>query len=690
MRPVRAGSVCVLTAVMLHLTGAAVVTQSAPPQFGAHALTIAPGTSDDLRVLDGEVMRLQRDGSLRLLRERADSLIDGRMHERLAQYHNGLPVFGAEVTRQRANGITISMLGTVYRNLTLDTVPGLTAEQARAVMLAQPDAEAVIAEPELLVLPLDEGGFALAYRVVTRFPNDILVTFVDAHNGAQLMQFSDLHTQVGTGRGVLGDGKKISTDQAGGAFRTNDTLRPPAIETFDLKGNVTRTNDVLARRVTLGPSDLATDADNDWTDGAVVDGHVYAGWSYDYFAQQFNRRGIDDNNLPVRTIIHPISRDNFSAAVFNQNSAFFTNAFWSGTLRLMVYGVGLPPGWRLGGQAWDHVSGALDVVAHELTHGVTQFSSNLIYRGESGALNEAFSDMMGTGAEFFFDSVRRRGANYLIGEDVVTPGGIRSMANPEAYGDPDHYSRRYLQAGDNFGVHINSGIPNQAFYLAIEGGTNRTSGLSVDGVGAANRQQIERVMYRAFTSMLPANANFYLARLATIQSARDLYGAGSPAERAITQAWNAVGVTQQAARITFLFVPDPVPAAAPGRCSLQAPNFIFTVAAAEVSGVPFNVGASEIRFYTAGGVLSSAQPFNFAQLFNACSAGSNRIPAIGLPCASLCVTLGGAPGGFVEFALNGADDLGNRATFVSPRLRLGSAAASSEAPVNGSFVSIGQ
>jgi hypothetical protein len=124
--------------------------------------------------------------------------------------------------------------------------------------------------------------------------------------------------------------------------------------------------------------------------------------------------------------------------------------------------------------------------------------------------------------------------------------GIRSLANPGLYGQPDHHSRyRFLPvtpAGDNGGVHVNAGIPSHAFYLAIEGGANRTSGLSVQGVGAGNRDQIEKVFYRAFTLLMPASSGFVTARAATIQAARDLYGAGSAVERAVTQAWDAVGV----------------------------------------------------------------------------------------------------------------------------------------------------
>jgi thermolysin len=116
------------------------------------------------------------------------------------------------------------------------------------------------------------------------------------------------------------------------------------------------------------------------------------------------------------------------------------------------------------------------------------------------------------------------------------------LVNPSVFGDPDHYSLKFTGSEDDGGVHTNSTIPSHAFYLAIEGGRNRVSGLTVQGVGAANREQIEKSFYRAFTFLLPASANFSTARAATIQAARDLYGANSAAATAITQAWTAVGV----------------------------------------------------------------------------------------------------------------------------------------------------
>jgi Zn-dependent metalloprotease len=126
--------------------------------------------------------------------------------------------------------------------------------------------------------------------------------------------------------------------------------------------------------------------------------------------------------------------------------------------------------------------------------------------------------------------------------------GIRSMADPARDGQPDHYSKLVVlppdndDDHDNGGVHTNSGIPNHAFYLAIEGGTNRTSGIKVQGVGASNREQIEKVFYRAFAQLMPSNANFSMARAITLQAAQDLYGAGSPPYNAVRDAWTAVGV----------------------------------------------------------------------------------------------------------------------------------------------------
>jgi thermolysin len=231
------------------------------------------------------------------------------------------------------------------------------------------------------------------------------------------------------------------------------------------------------------------------------------------------------------------------------------NAFWCSECGadgrgVMVFGDGIPPTYFVdSGQTIGYFAASLDIAAHELAHGLTDYSSGLIYQGESGALNEAFSDIIGTSTEFYFQApgAAVRQADYLIGEDSITAladgiNGIRSMAVPTAFGDPDHYSERYQGSEDDGGVHTNSAIVSHAFFLAIEGGTHRLSNITVPGVGSQNREQIEKAFFRAFTMFLPPNATFALARSATIQAARDLYGAGSAAERAIVTAWTAVGV----------------------------------------------------------------------------------------------------------------------------------------------------
>jgi thermolysin len=529
-------------------------TPSAQVPRARRPAAFAAASPETLREWDSVTQAMLRNGELRVRQVRDDTQIPGRVNDRADQYFRGVRVFGGDVARQMdAQGATLSMFGNVYTGIDIAVDPDVTPDAVRARVDALAGAEQVQSqdnEPELMVLPLADGDrFRLAWRMrAVTDAADIVQYFLDAASGEVLLQYSARESQATVGRalGVLGDSKKISVSSGttGAGFSAMDRLRPPLVETDDMKGDPIRTLNYLNGRLALTGNDVAADDDNNWTDGAVDDAHVYAGYTYDFYFKRFGRRGLDNNNIRIRSLTNPVHRTQADVlAFFSLIPDFFVNAFYAGNGN-MVYGVGLPPGFTLGGQTWNQLSGGLDVVGHELSHGVTEFSSNLIYMNESGALNEAFSDMMGTSIEFFFQPAGSGDlkADYLLGEDVVKPGGLRSMENPQAYGDPDHYSRRFLGGADNGGVHTNSGIANQAFYLAIEGGTNRTSGLAVQGVGGGNRDQIEKVFYRAFTQMLPSNATFALARAATIQAARDLYGPGSNAERAVTQAWTAVGV----------------------------------------------------------------------------------------------------------------------------------------------------
>ena len=488
---------------------------------------------------------LVRSGDVVVRLTRDDTMVPGRRHERLAQLHLGVPVFGGELLRQSDAAGTLTVFGTFYEGIDVGVTPRLRPSEALARIAARGGRPfGRQGGPELLVLPLESQGYRLAYRVRAFFEDafDVRQVFLDASTGDVLLDYRDIHTQsAAIGTGVFGDQKKISVAPGGLGYTTSDRLRPPAISTYDFRFNLNRLILFLnadGSPASLTSADLGTDADNVWTDGALVDAHAYAGFVYDYFYKRFGRRGLDNADIPVHSITHALRREDWRLYTTDTVDTFFANAFYLGE-GVMYYGDGLPPNVTFFGQHVNYLSGALDIVAHELTHGVTDYSSRLIYQGEPGALNEAFSDIMATAVEFFAQPEK---ADYLAGEDAFTPGGIRSLQNPTAYGDPDHYSIRYTGSSDNGGVHINSGIANNAFYLAIEGGRHRLGG-TVQGVGAANREQIERVFYRAFTAFLPPSATFSQARAATIQAARELYQAGSAAETAVIQAWNAVGVS---------------------------------------------------------------------------------------------------------------------------------------------------
>jgi len=530
----RRALLCVCAAVAIPVVAAA----------GERAARVEASSGERLREWSGRVERLLAAGELAVRLTRDDTMIPGRRHERLAQLHRGVPVFGGELTRQSDAAGALTVFGTLYEGIDVEVAPRLSLADVEARLAARGGRPfGSRGGPELVVLPLEEGGYRLAYRVRAFFEKslDVRQVFLDAATGDVLREYSDIQKQAaGIGTGVLGDQKKISVAPGGSGFTTSDRLRPPAISTYDFRFNLNRlivflNADGSPANFTAG--DLGTDADNEWTDGALVDAHVYAGYAYDYFYKRFGRRGLDNNDIAIHGVTHALRREDWRLYSLDTILTFFANAFYLGD-GVMYYGDGLPNNVTLYGQRVNYLAAALDIVAHELSHGVTDYTSRLIYQNEPGALNEAFSDIMATGVEFYLQPGK---ADYLAGEDAFTPGGGRSLQNPMAYGDPDHYSIRYKGSSDNGGVHSNSGIANHAFYLAIEGGRHRL-GATVQGVGAANREQIERVFYRAFTAFLPPSATFSQARAATIQAARELYNPGSPAETAVIQAWNAVGV----------------------------------------------------------------------------------------------------------------------------------------------------
>jgi len=274
---------------------------------------------------------------------------------------------------------------------------------------------------------------------------------------------------------------------------------------------------------------------------AGVDAHYYANVVDDFFRDTFGRNSIDDEGLQIISLVH-----------FGEN---YCNAFWNGAY--MTYGDG-------NGGTCKSLSGGLDVDGHELTHGITDYTSDLIYENESGALNEAFSDMMGNTIEFYADDNDLDPMvepDWLIGEDVIdTPGdptpGFRNMADPKQDGDPSHVSQKYTGPLDNGGVHSNSGIANHAYWLTVNGGRNASCtanqyhGVLLTGkaakdckenVKAVGLDRSTQLYYEAFTG-LTEYANFCDARQATMATAKGAYGASDQTWKSVGDAWDAVGV----------------------------------------------------------------------------------------------------------------------------------------------------
>ncbi len=262
-------------------------------------------------------------------------------------------------------------------------------------------------------------------------------------------------------------------------------------------------------------------------DVAVNEAYDYAGATYDLYKQVFNRNSIDNNGLRLDSTVH------------YQKS--YDNAFWNGSQ--MVYGDGdedLPVSQRI----FNRFTISIDVIGHELTHGVTQHEANLNYVSQSGALNESMSDVFGSLVKQHSRSQSAAQADWIIGEGLFTANvngvGIRSMKAPgTAYDDPvlgkdpqpAHMKDYVTTVSDNGGVHINSGIPNHAFYLLAM----RLGGNAWEKPG--------QIWYKTLTDKLTATSNFQDAADLTFQAAGELFGINSLEQDAVKASWADVGIT---------------------------------------------------------------------------------------------------------------------------------------------------
>jgi Zn-dependent metalloprotease len=263
------------------------------------------------------------------------------------------------------------------------------------------------------------------------------------------------------------------------------------------------------------------EGDGNTGDPAVDEAYNFMGQTFDFYWNIFNRNSVDDAGLPLNGTVH-YEKD-------------YDNAFWDG--QRMIYGDG-------DGQQFERFTKSVDVIGHELTHGVTQNEANLIYWFQPGALNESISDVFGSLVKQYMNKETAAQADWLIGQGLFTPSvtgvAIRSLKAPgTAYDDPvlgkdpqpAHMSDYVHGLSDNGGVHINSGIPNYAFYLAAT------------AIGGYAWEKAGLIWYQTLCSpLLRRGAKFGAFAVLTLLTARQLFGVNSAEEGAVGNAWSAVGI----------------------------------------------------------------------------------------------------------------------------------------------------
>ncbi len=454
----------------------------------------------------------------------------GTTHVKLVEKHNNIPVYGSDqtVTLDKENNVK-AFFGQVIPNLEDKNIPtfaNISAEQAETI--AKTDIEKEIGavknydgvKKDLYVYEKD-GNYYLAYLVkasISKPAPGYWHYFVDATNGNVIEKYNAVDHITGFGYGVLGAKQsfEIAQDEKSGAFHLFDGKRGKGVHTFDAENMDENLFNIFSQW--FGHTGIEVESKNKFFDDkAAVDAHVNAGKVYDYYKKTFNRNSFDDKGAKLISSVHV--------------GESWNNAAWNGIQ--MMYGDG-------DGTTFVPLSAGLDVIGHELTHAVTEHTANLVYKNESGALNESLSDIMGVMVEK---------KSWDLGADIYTPGkpgdALRSLKDPASIpnplkpgeGYPDHYNKRYTGTADNGGVHINSSINNKAAYLVSDGGEHY--GVKVTGVG---REATEKIYYRALTKYLTANSDFKMMRQAALQSAEDLYGKDSKAVQAVTKAYDAVGV----------------------------------------------------------------------------------------------------------------------------------------------------
>ncbi|MFG2357665.1 M4 family metallopeptidase [Streptomyces sp. NPDC048521] len=470
---------------------------------------------------------------------------DGTQHVRYDRTYHGLPVLGGDFVvhlasdggYRNADRATRSLISlpSVSPRVSGPKAADLAVNALRAAHLGT-GLKQVKAKPQLVVDAL-HGSPKLAWRTTAAgldpLGNPVARTVLtDARTGARIDAWDSIETATGDGSSLYSGTVPLETTQSGSSYQLKDPTRG---NTYT--GDAENKTDLCFFGICFSraPATLFTDADNHWGTGsnadrasAAVDAQYGTDETWDYYKNAHGRNGIANDGKGSYNRVH-----------YGSN---YNNAFWDDSCFCMTYGDG--DGTTFGPLV------ALDVAGHEMTHGVTSKTAALTYSGESGGLNEATSDILGTMVEWYADNPSDTG-DYLIGEKIVRSGfgkaALRFMDKPSKDGSSADY---WSSSVGNLDVHYSSGVANHFAYLLAEGSGAKTingvgydsptsNGSTVTGIG---RDKVGKIWYRALTVYMTSSTNYKGARTATLNAAKDLYGTGSAEYDAVAAAWSAVNV----------------------------------------------------------------------------------------------------------------------------------------------------
>ncbi|MFF1746722.1 M4 family metallopeptidase [Streptomyces mirabilis] len=459
---------------------------------------------------------------------------DGTVHTRYERTYNGLPVLGGDLVVHeskagKTEGVTKAVKTAIkVASLKPQVTTAKAEKQALTAAKAAGSEKTTADRAPRKVIWAATGKPTLAYETVIGglqddgTPNELHV-ITDAATGKKLYEYQGIET--GTGKTLYSGTVSLNTTLSGSTYQLTDGTRG-SHKTYN-KSHTT----------TSSAGTLFTDADDTWGTGtasssttdqtAAADAAYGAQETWDFYKNTFGRSGIKNNGVGAYSRVH------YGNA--------YVNAFWDDSCFCMTYG---------DGSGNTHPLTSLDVAGHEMSHGVTANTAGLNYSGESGGLNEATSDIFGTGVEFYAGNSSDVG-DYLIGEKININGDgtpLRYMDQPSKDGGSANY---WSSSVGNLDVHYSSGVANHFFYLLSEGSGAKTingvsynsptyNGAAVTGIG---RDKALQIWYKALTTYFTSTTNYKAARTGTLSAASALYGSTSTEYKAVAAAWTAVNVS---------------------------------------------------------------------------------------------------------------------------------------------------